>query len=355
MIRAFSVFATVMSLTIAGYASSPLEAEPFATIDLSRLPAGTKDASATSIAFISDTSIAISLCPNDPPMDCSVSLLRRDGKTFRPYAASTLPLGRGRSIHVSSEGGILITPFGALPAILLTPDLSARRGLPNIFSASSSGNTGAEMTKNGWKLYQIRSPELIRDGKGNFRSLSDEVVVFQEGNVMRIETLQGTPLGSFPVKPETKCYNTVYPLRENRLYFDDCKKIQIVDFSGREQSKLHAPSGWRDHQFWSRDGKRTLFDNFDRKVSIFRSAGELLLALGTLGVGALDEQDNREDVLVLDTATGDSCFSWKRRFPMGSVGLVQDAAISPSGEFVAIAAQGILSVYRLPEHCGHTK
>lgn len=53
----------------------------------------------------------------------------------------------------------------------------------------------------------------------------------------------------------------------------------------------------------------------------------------------------------MDASTGGSCFDWKRSFPMGSVRLAQDAAISPSGEFVAIAAGGILSVYRLPEHC----
>jgi hypothetical protein len=356
MIRLLAVLSVVMSVTVWGHASNPPAPEPIATLDLSQLPAGTKDASAQSIAFVSDTSIAVSLCPNDSATDCSLSLLRRDGNTLRAYAASISHFRQGRSIHASSEGLILITPFAGSPAVLFTPDLSVTRELPNVFLASPSGSTGAEITKSGWKLYQIRSQkELIREGKGSFRSVSDEVVAFQDGNVMRIETLQGTPLGSFSVKAEMKCYNAVYPLGTDRLYFDDCKKIRVVDFGGREQCELHPPNGWRAHQFWSRDGKRILFDNFDRKISMFRNAGEILLAVGTLGTGVGDEQDNREEVLVLDTSSGDSCFDWKRSFPEGSVALAQDAAISPSGEFVAIAAGGILSVYHLPDVCRRNK
>ena len=134
------------------------------------------------------------------------------------------------------------------------------------------------------------------------------------------------------------------------LYLDDCKKIRVVDFNGKQQTELHPPNGWRAHQSWSGDGKRLLFDNFDRKISIFRNAGETALAVGTLGAGVADG-DNREEVMVLDTSTGNSCFDWKRRFPMGTVALAQDAAISQSGEFVAIAADGTLRLYRLPQVC----
>jgi dipeptidyl aminopeptidase/acylaminoacyl peptidase len=192
---------------------------------------------------------------------------------------------------------------------------------------------------------------LIREGKGSFRSVSDEAVVFQDGNVMRIETLQGKPLGSFPVKPEMKCYNITYPLSAETLYYDDCKKIRVVDYDGRLKSELVPPKGWRAHQSWSGDGQRILFHNLGRKISAFRSAGEIFLAFASLGAGVGDEQDNREEVQVLDTSTGNSCFDWKRSFAEGSVTLEQDAAISPSGEFVAIAAAGTLKIYRLPKVC----
>lgn len=352
MIRVLAVLAGMMS--VAGAQTSNLPGpEPVATLDLSQLLAGTKDPSAQSIAFISDTSIAVSLCPHGSTTGCELSLLRRDGNTLRAYAASTSHIRQGASIHVSGDGPILITPFLSYPAVLFSPDLSITRELPDVFFASPSGNTGAGVMKDGWKLYHIGPQiKLTREGKGSFRSVSDEVIVFQDGNMMRIETLQGTPLGSFSVKPETKCYNLAYPLGPNRLYFYDCKKIRIVDFGGREQSELHPPKGWRAHQFWSQDGKRILFDNFGRKISMFRNIGETLLAMGTLGAGAVDEQDNREEVLVLDSSSGDLCFEWKRSFPEGSVALSQDATISPSGKFVAIAAGRTLSVYRLPEICG---
>jgi hypothetical protein len=354
MIRVLVVLAAMMSIAVVGYASNASEAELIATLDLSQLPAGSSDASAESIAFVSDTSIAVGLCPN-PTTGCSLSLLRREENALRPYA-STSRFRRSSSLHVSSDGEILATPVGAAPALLFTPDLSVTQEISNVFIASRSGNTAAGLTRGGWKLYRVKSKvELIREGNGSLRSLSDEVVLFQEGNMMRVETLQGARVGSFSVKPEKKCYNVAYPLSANRLYLDDCKKIRIVDFSGREQAELHPPNGWRAHQFWSGDGTRILFDNFGRKISIFRNAGELALAVGTLGMGVADEQDNREEVVVLDTATGDSCFDWKRSFPMGSVALAQDAAISSSGEFVAIAAGGRLSVYRLPEVCSKSK
>lgn len=255
-------------------------------------------------------------------------------------------------MHVANNGRILITPGAGYPSTLFSPDLSASQELPEIFLASQSGNTGAELTKEGWKLYRINSrPELVREGKGSLRSLSDEVVVFQDGNFMRAESLHGERLGSFSVKPEAKCYSEVYLLSTNKLYLHDCKKIRIVDFQGKQQVELHQPKGWPAHKSWSGDGKRILFVNFDRKISIFRNAGEIALAIGTLGAGVADEQLNREEVIVLDTATGNVCFDWKRSFPEGSLGGQEDATISPSGDFMAIAANGTLSLYRLPQVC----
>jgi hypothetical protein len=347
--------ALVISIgTQQGYASNSSGIESVAALDLSQLPAGTKNSSAESIAFVSDTSLAIGLC-DSAAKRCSLTVLRRDGNLLRPYA-STSSFRPGRAIHASSDGRILITPFAGNPAMLFTPDLSERQELPHVFLASQSGNTAAGITKEGWTLYRVKPTlEMIRVGKGSLRSISDEAVVFQDVKVMHVETVQGAHLGSFSVKPEDKCYNPAYPLGTNRLYLDDCKRIRIVDFSGRRVAELHRPKGYGARQLWSEDGKRILFHNFGRKISIFRNAGEIALAVGTLGAGVADEQSNREEVLVVDTATGNSCFDWRRSFPEGSVGLPQDAAISASGEFVAIAANGTLSVYRLPEVCSSSK
>jgi hypothetical protein len=62
------------------------------------------------------------------------------------------------------------------------------------------------------------------------------------------------------------------------------------------------------------------------------------------------EDVNREDVRVFDTVTGKSCFDWHRSFPV-TYSQVRSAAISPSGEFVAIASGNTLSIYRLPSVC----
>ena len=82
--------------------------------------------------------------------------------------------------------------------MLFTPDLSATQEFPQIFLASQSGNTGAHLTKEGWQLYRIKPDvRLIRDGAGSLRSISDEVVVFQDGKLMRVESLQGELSGLF--------------------------------------------------------------------------------------------------------------------------------------------------------------
>src|SRR5882757_1925697 len=62
------------------------------------------------------------------------------------------------------------------------------------------------------------------------------------------------------------------------------------------------------------------------------------------------EDNNREVVQVVDTVTRKSCFDWRRTFPMGGPRR-KSAAISPSGEFVAIKVENTLSIYRLPSEC----
>ena len=53
-----------------------------------------------------------------------------------------------------------------------------------------------------------------------------------------------------------------------------------------------------------------------------------------------------------ETVTGASCFDWRRSFPMGEeLHFFHVASISPSGEFVAIAAEKTLAIYRLPAVC----
>ena len=120
-----------------------------------------------------------------------------------------------------------------------------------------------------------------------------------------------------------------------------------MDFSGREQLRVRPPRGWGQRPTSSDNGKRLLFHHLDRKISAVRSVGEDVLAIATLGLGVGDEQDNREQIRVVDTTNGNSCFDWKRGGDLSE----NAASISPSGEFVAIGSAGSLSVYRLPAVC----
>lgn len=353
MVRFLACLVIVMNCISGGYASTSGNLPLAATLDLSSLLAsGQGELDWTTVAFVSETSIAVGLCAESKPDRCSLSLVRWEGGVLRPFAQTSV-FSVGGSIHPASEGRIFTTRIRS-PEVLYSPDLSASLRLPPLYLSSRSGSTVATIAKGRWRIYHLGTgPELIREGSGSLRSISDEVVVFQAGTVMRTETLEGKVLGSFPVAPEGKCYNVAEPLSNNRLYLNDCKSERIVDFNGSEQLKLRPPKGCCDYDNkWSADGKRLLFDYRSRKVTVFRSVGEIALALGTLGAGAGDQLDNRQEVRVVDTVTGGFCFDWRRSFLMGAeLHFANVASISPSGEFVAIAAAKTLSIYHLPAVC----
>ena len=100
----------------------------------------------------------------------------------------------------------------------------------------------------------------------------------------------------------------------------------------------------------SADGRRVLLDLNDREVSRAQHLFDDIRAVWTFGM-IYPEDNNREVVQVVDTVTRKSCFDWRRTFPMGGTRR-KSAAISPSGEFVAIKVGNTLSVYRLPSECG---
>jgi hypothetical protein len=355
--RVLTVLAITITCVVTGSASdSP---QPLATLDLSRL-LSPGALSVESIAFVSDTSIAIGLCQSRPGTNCSLSLIHRDGEVLQSYAF-TPKFRRGMSIHPSSGEHILTTPVGMFPAVLFSADLSAAQDLPSLHLVSrsgetaveTSGHTAAERRKGTWKIYRVLPKlEIIREGTEQLETISDEVVVLREGDVIRTETLDGKLLGSFSVGPKAKCYGRPHVASADRLYLGGyCDGARTVDFNGKNEQQLHPPKGWGGLA-WSGDGKRMLFDHYSRRISILRSAGEDFVAFATLGMGVSDELDNREEVRVIDTSTGGWCFDWKRSFPKGSVGFDRGhAAISPSGEFVAIATEGTLAIYRLPAVC----
>ena len=99
----------------------------------------------------------------------------------------------------------------------------------------------------------------------------------------------------------------------------------------------------------SADGRRMFFDFNDRELPTFQHVLERVLTVMTLGMGG-PEDVNREVVQVVDTATRKTCFDWRRTF-CPTYYRMRAAAMSPSGEFVAIKLENKLSIYRLPAVC----
>jgi hypothetical protein len=66
------------------------------------------------------------------------------------------------------------------------------------------------------------------------------------------------------------------------------------------------------------------------------------------------EDVNHEEVRVIETATAKTCFQWQSFFPP-TLSRKKSAAISPSGELVAIAVRNKLSIYRVPADCSSSK
>jgi hypothetical protein len=193
--------------------------------------------------------------------------------------------------------------------------------------------------------------EPLREGTGDLQSVSDEVVLIQDRKVLRAETLDGKVLGSFSVPSAAGgYYASVGSVGNNKLYLDDCKSVRIVDFDGRTLLEMHPRKGCISGDTSSSfDGRRILFDFTNRKVSGLKHVLESVQTVTTLGMMG-SEDVNREEVLVFDTVTGKECFDWTRSF-LSTYSRVKSAAISPSGEFIAIIAKDTLTLYRLPLDC----
>lgn len=306
---------------------------------------GQGEAAWASVAFTSETSIAVGVCLQDFINEkCSLGLVRWEGGTLQPFA-QTLRFDSGVKIHPASEGRIL-TVQGPSPPVLYSADLSTVQELPRQLSRflSPSGKTVAEWARGSWKLYRLTDRlEPLREGTGDLQFVSDEVVLIQDRKVMRVETLDGKRLGSFSAPSEG--YYASGSVGNNKLYLDDCKRVRIVDFDGRTLLNLRNGCSVGDTSL-SADGRRMLFDSLNHKSSGLKHVLETVQTLMTLGMAG-PEDVNHEEVRVFDTVTGKVCFDWQRSFP-ATYSRVRSAAISPSGEFVAIVAKDKLSIYRLP-------
>lgn len=340
-----------ITCSLRAFASDLPLPQPIATLALAtRSPSGRGESTRATVAFSSETSIAVGLChQNCSDDECSLRLIRWESGTLRTFA-ETPRFDYGASVHPASDGQILADWWR--PSILYSADLSTRRELPiHLSHISPSGRTVSEWARGSWKLYRLTDKlEPLREGTGELTSVSDEVIVIQEGKAMRVESIDGRRLGSFYLRDEAWGYHAMI-LGNTKLYLDDCRRtVKVVGLDGRTQLEMHPQGGCDQGNRSSADGRRMLFDFASHKASGVERVLEGLRTIASFGmVGA--EDVNREDVRVFDTVTGTSCFDWHRSFPSTYI-RASSAAISPSGEFVAIAAGDTLSIYQLPEVCG---
>ncbi|HWH57270.1 MAG TPA: hypothetical protein VN682_06550 [Terriglobales bacterium] len=254
-----------------------------------------------------------------------------------------------------ASGGRILAIKGLSPIALYSGDLSVKQDLPKGLSrfVSPSGDIVSQWAPSSWTLYRLTDKvEPLRAGSGELLGISDQFALIQDGSTIRVEGLNGKQVGSFtaPAGPGGS-YASAGALGSSSIYLDDCRDVQIVGLNGNPLRELRPHKGCSEGDTSSSiDGRRMLFDFTDRKVSGPRRVIDGLRSVTTFGMAGT-EAVNHEDVKVVDTVTGKSCFEWQRGFPE-TYNQIRSAAISPSGKFMAIMEANTLSIYPLPDACG---
>lgn len=324
---------------------------PVATLNLSASSSLDTSTGWASIAFTSDSTIALGAClPEYLNQSCSLRLVKWDGATLHQLA-QTSRFDYGISIHPAG-GGRILGLKRIFPVIVYSSDLSASRELPKDMPwlLSPSGELAARGSDSSWKVYRFTEGlELLREVRGRILFLSENVLLIQGRKLMRVETLDGKPLGSFSTPSDG--YYFAATLGSDRLWLDDAKIVRIADFNGRIFLKFRPGKDCgRDDLSPSSDGGRVLLDCNNHKSSGLKHVLESIQTVTTLGMAG-PEDVNHEEVRVFNTATGRACFEWQGSFPATYAPHIRSAAISPSGDFVAIVSKSKLAIYRIPTNC----
>ncbi len=328
----------------------PNSPPPEETFDLAELLPGvvTQDRS-VSVEFLTDKTLA--LCFHSTNGSCEVYVFEWTGGQLHNLSSATGPKTMPFTfMHRVGDAHILSTGVVYPSSVLYSVDLQERQQVPFVepYLISASGKLAAASAMTSWTLYQLLpSQRQLRQGTGALLSVSEDALTVERGEKIYTETLDGKELGSFSVKPQTKCFSSARVLDRDALFVDICGQQYIADFAGKKLANIRMPEGNPLRSETNDSGSRLLFDHSTRHVSIFRNAAEVVEGLAG---GGPEEWDNGEAVRVIDTKTGGMCFDWHSRLPPA---LTDDSHsdISPSGTFVAITHGTTLSFFRLPDKC----
>lgn len=309
------------------------------------------------LAFVSNEKIALSICHEAG--GCDLHLIRLASEGPETEASATTPpqtVIRG-GVFPTVGGGVLVWSKDGdyLYDSNLRHDQALTFRILN-YPADRS-ETVAGTGPDGTKIYRL-APKIegVRQIQGKVLSVSGDRLLLRQDEILKIESLDGKPLGSFKIEPVSKCGTLAeFVGQTDHIYVHNCHGISIVDFNGIKQLSLTPPPGWGHRHGWSADGRRLSFDQYTRTVPAFQSFLEAVGALLSFGMGAADQQPNGEFVQVVDVKSGKSCFSWDgQRAPLGRAGEYH-ADISPSGSLLAMVTRTSLLVYRLPKVCNAEK
>jgi hypothetical protein len=308
-----------------------------------------------SLAFAAEDTIAVTQFPGADSVSRSITTFDWRGGKLQARASKSLPMYGGggifKEVYGVSNGNILeeVGPHSQL----WSRDLDK---LGEAFSrvlrppAPQAGLVGEWLGANEWKLYRLGPPlSLVRSGRGEILSVSDDFAAVRVGRDVRIENAaRGELVGKFQSEPGI-CAERVMILGRNRLMMA-CNNDRVLDFSGKVVSLLPKRDGWGALFGMSTDGSRVLFDDFTRRIPTFQRVSEFFESVISLGTSPNGESKG-EQIRVVDTRTGAICFdldSPDRLF--GTAGDLH-AALSPSGRYVAVVDGNELSVYALPDSC----
>lgn len=350
LIFAVAVTACCAQETVSANSSSPAAAVKLSEWGASRWSTPYR----RTLAFMSDSSIAVLLCGLQNLAGCRLIVADFSSSKVEVRRETTISSSASEVKRVGDQG-IMVSFDFKTGHRLYSSDLTILQDLPNPWLISISGNVIASGTKEGHvAIYRIDGNRLSKisvvEGGVELEAVSEDYVVLRDGNTIRTKTIDGISMGDFKVKPPTKCATEVDFAGKGRLHLQTCWHNSMVNYRGNTLSRFRAPDGWGWRRGWSEDGRRLLYDHYTRHVSFLRSAGEITLALATLGIGVADETANGETVRIVDTLTGNFCFELKS--PKSShVPPDYHADISPSGKYAAVITDDSLSIYALPESC----
>lgn len=259
------------------------------------------------------------------PVDADFAGLRRtsDGQLVvsfdgdvRIYDAN---LNEAHRFH--ARPSFLISPTGR--TVVVSPDLPTSR------EVTISRDVA-------WNVFRTDPVSLLTNIATLPLAISDDAFAVQDRNSILVKGFDGTRKGS--VATSKKCENQLDFLGGDKLYLEACRHgwtQEIVDFAGRTLVSLKLPKGWGHNQV-DNGGDRMVFDIFtESKWASIK------------GFKNFEDTPDGEAIRVIDTKTGNTCFSLNLPMDKAHEGPMH-ASISPSGKSVVVVNDDAISVFELP-------